>query len=1295
MHFWSMRGDTPSRRSGHAARVTDPIARTAPAFGLAVRSVPSSLVTLRRTFQTGTILVVAACGEPTGLPDLPHPSTIELSESALLFTSLAEVQSLTAVVRDSEGLEITNAEVVWTSTDPSVATISSSGAVTAVGMGQATMEATSGTASSLATATVEQTPATLNLSGLRVALSFLGDTTTFSAMVADMGGATIDDPEVLWATSDTGVARVNGSGLVTATGPGPVNLTATSGFAVDSIGIVVEQIPTTLTLSTDSLTLVAGDEIAVTASVLDEGGSEVENPTVTWLSADATIVAVANGLVLAISSGIAGVIAEVNSGSPGTLSAEVVIRVYERVSVATDALPPATTGKAYSASLTASGGDSTYVWTAGTPPPTGITLSLAGEISGTPSALGDSTFTVQVVSGDGQVATRELTLDVYAPLAVASDSLPPAVNGADYNESLTAEGGDADFNWSLESGSMPDGLALAGDGVISGVPTTTGSSSFTVQVTSGDGQVTSKQMDMDVYDPLSVTTGTLPAGSTGSAYSQPVAATGGFGPFTWVLSSGSLPSGVTLSGDGLISGTPMTAGSSTFTVQVTSSDGQVAAQLLAIDVYDLLSITTDTLPPARTGTGYSEALSASGGAAPFAWALTAGSPPTGISVSAGGTVSGVPTATGSSTFSVAVTSGDGQVATSQVTLDVYELLQVGTTFLPPANTGVQYDEPMAAVGGDGQYQWSVTVGALPQGLSLDPSSGSVTGAVTTPGTSVFTVEVTSGDGQVASRELTIVISDALSVTTASLPTTITGTPYNEMLMATGGDGNYTWSVISGSPPNGLTVSGNGSITGTSSSAVSASFTVAVLSGDGQSASRQLTISVYDPLQVTTTALLPAPINEPYFETLRAIGGDGSNEWTVSIGALPQGLSLDGSSGQITGTATVLGTADFTVELMSGDGQVDEQMLTLTVETCSLASPLDSDGDRLPDCVESGTNLYVDQLDTGTDAFDPDTDGDGISDGDEVLGTTLGLNLPLLGLNPLRKDILVEYDWFDDSLECGPHSHRTTSAIADMVTSTFATSPVVNPDGSSGVNFIHDYGQGGAFTGGNLIADVDGVLAGGVDGSDFRDYKSTNLAPERRGYFRYAILPHNYNTNSLSGGQAEVNGDDMILSLQCSAQVTGLGASVIVHELGHNLGLRHGGFENTNYKPNYNSVMNYKYSWPGIDANCTPPGDGVLSYSTGSRPDLNEMNLDETEGVCGNPPGPGWDWNGNGNASDVGIAFDINVDGNSIGDGVLGLLRDHNDWGALLFSGLSSGNGPVLFVEVITCMYTTLAAGGGE
>jgi hypothetical protein len=349
----------------------------------------------------------------------------------------------------------------------------------------------------------------------------------------------------------------------------------------------------------------------------------------------------------------------------------------------------------------------------------------------------------------------------------------------------------------------------------------------------------------------------------------------------------------------------------------------------------------------------------------------------------------------------------------------------------------------------------------------------------------------------------------------------------------------------------------------------------------------------------------------------------------------------------------------------------------TVSVTYAATSLDSDGDRLSDAVETNTGVFVSSTNTGTNPDNPDTDGDGIKDGDEVLGTLAGLDLPGMGTSPVRKDILLEYDWFTDNLDaCAAHSHRPSVAALARVTAMFE---------AKGIRAIHDYGQGGAFTGGNVIADANGVIDGGVSNAEFQAHKNSNFAANRHGYFHYVLNPHRYGTTSGSSGQAELPGDDLIVSLQCFLSDQNV-ANTIVHELGHNLLLRHGGNENDNYKPNYNSVMNYRYQFPGVDdGGCNVNGNGILDYSTGSRLTLNENSLNEFNGVCG--AGSPVNWNG-GDLS-TSVAFNTRNYGSTNCGGSCGGLDasvgDFNDWGNLVYTGLTDADGALTVKEVISCM----------
>ena len=371
---------------------------------------------------------------------------------------------------------------------------------------------------------------------------------------------------------------------------------------------------------------------------------------------------------------------------------------------------------------------------------------------------------------------------------------------------------------------------------------------------------------------------------------------------------------------------------------------------------------------------------------------------------------------------------------------------------------------------------------------------------------------------------------------------------------------------------------------------------------------------------------------------------------------------------------------------SGDGGDDGRLTTAytpasgTGGTPGCTVDADTDGDRLPDAVETGTGTYVSATDTGSSPTDPDTDDDGIDDGDEVLGTSAGLDLPAMGTSPVHRDLLFEVDWFDDAIDCGAHSHRISDGAVDRLAAAFAGAPLANPDGTTGIRVAVDRGQGGAFTGGNLVPDADGVIADGVSGGDFTSIKAANFAANREGVFHYVLMPHRYGLTSTSSGQAEVNGDDMIVSLYCSRSDSNV-ANTMMHEVGHNLGLRHGGDESTNDKPNYNSIMNYRFQFPGVDTNCNPIGNGKLDYSSGTRPPLDENALVEAAGVCGAEAGVPWDWDGDSTIDADPVRVDIND-----ADGFFWTLRDHDDWSAIRLGAVDDNDGAVpnaLVDDVVT------------
>ncbi|MDO0790804.1 putative Ig domain-containing protein [Xanthomonas campestris pv. campestris] len=677
-------------------------------------------------------------------------------------------------------------------------------------------------------------------------LTFAPGTTAQGVAITVNGDTALEPNETfsvgLSGASNASIARATGAGtilnddVVVTVGPASLpaatagsaysqNLSASGGTAPYSFAVTAGALPAGLTLSAAGVlsgTPTATGSFNFTATATDSGGSPTSgNRAYTLTVAGATV----------------------------TLPAT--------------SLPAGTAGQAYSGALNpATGGipPYTYAVTAGALP-AGITLNgSSGALTGTPGSVGSFAFSVTATdstSGTPSQGTRGYTLNIAAPpIVVAPSTLPAATRGTAYSQTLSASGGTAPYTYALASGALPAGLTLASNGTLSGTATVEGSFNFTVTATDAGSFTANQAYSLTVAGPnLVLPASSLPAGTAGQAYSASITpATGGTAPYSYALTAGALPTGVVVDvATGGLSGTPTVAGTFNFTLTVSDSTPSPAAQ--ASRSYTLtiaapvIVVAPTALPAATRGTVYSQTLSASGGTAPYTYAVSAGNVPAGLTLASNGTLSGTATVEGSFNFTVTATDANTFTASQAYAVTVAgPNLALPASSLPAGTAGQAYAATIApATGGTAPYSYALTAGALPSGVVLDAATGALSGTPTVSGTFNFTLTVTDSTpspAAQANQSYTLSIAGATLVPSQpTLPPAVRGTPYSQVLTATGGVAPYTYSVASGTLPAGLTLASNGVLSGTPTAEGSTSFTIAVADAGNATATQAYTFTV--------------------------------------------------------------------------------------------------------------------------------------------------------------------------------------------------------------------------------------------------------------------------------------------------------------------------------------------------------------------------------------------------------------------------------------------------------------------
>jgi len=590
------------------------------------------------------------------------------------------------------------------------------------------------------------------------------------------------------------------------------------------------------------------------------------------------------------------------------------------LSISTASVPNGTVGISYpNTVLQASGGVTPYSWSASGLPP-GLLLGAGGTLSGTPSVAGtfNPTFSVTDSAAPNQAADRALAIAVAPPpLAITTASpLSSGSVGVAYSQNLSAAGGSPAYNWSLASGTLPSGLSLSTAGSISGIPSASGTSVFVVMVTDSASVTTTKNLSLTIAAALNITTASpLPPAIVGIAYSQNLAAAGGLPPYTWSLTSGALPSGITLTSGGTLIGTPTSAGNTTFSVRVVDTSSLSTTKAFSLTVSNGVTITSTSLPTGTVGVPYSATLAATGGTAPYInWTVASGSLPPGLNLNSSiGVISGTPSSSAGTPFSFSITVKDskGQISSAQsLSISIAQGSPIISGLTPSSNTAGG-PEFTLSVGGSGflsgsTVEWNGS--ALPTSyVSGNQLTASVAPSlIAIPGTASVTV---ANPGGIVSRSLIFTIN-------APTPSISSLSPS---------------SVTAGGPAFTLTVNGSGFLSGSAvnwngfalvSSFVSGNQLMASVAANLISAQGSASVTVVNPGGLVTNAAT-------FTITARALSISSLSPSSTAAEGPAFTLTVNGS-GFLTGSAVEWNGSALVTSYISGN------QLTASVEANLIA-----------------------------------------------------------------------------------------------------------------------------------------------------------------------------------------------------------------------------------------------------------------------------------------------------------------------------------------------------------------------
>ena len=491
---------------------------------------------------------------------------------------------------------------------------------------------------------------------------------------------------------------------------------------------------------------------------------------------------------------------------------------------------------------------------------------------------------------------------------------------------------------------LPAGLSInATTGVVSGTPTTTGTSTVKVTATDSGGYSGSVSFTWTVKDLVTVTSPGTKTSSVNVAISPLTMKATDSNPSATITSwaATGLPAGLSINATtGVVSGTPTTTGTSTVKVTATDSGGYSGSVSFTWTVKDLVTVTSPGTKTSSVNVAISpltmKATDSNPSATITSWAATG--LPAGLSINATtGVVSGTPTTTGTSTVKVTATDSGGYSGSVSFTWTVKDLVTVTSPGTKTSSVNVAIS-PLTMKATDSNPSATITSWAatgLPAGLSINATTGVVSGTPTTTGTSTVKVTATDSGGYSGSVSFTWTVKDLVTVTSPGTKTSSVNVAISPLTMKAT-DSNPSATITSWAAtglPAGLSINATtGVVSGTPTTTGTSTVKVTATDSGGYSGSVSFTWTVKDLVTVTSPGTKTSSVNVAISPlTMKATDSNPSatiTSWAAT--GLPAGLSINATTGVVSGTPTTTGTSTVKVTATDSGGYSGSVSFTWTV-----------------------------------------------------------------------------------------------------------------------------------------------------------------------------------------------------------------------------------------------------------------------------------------------------------------------------------------------------------------------------